>query len=127
MHPNAALLRRLFAAYAAGDLDAVGAALTSDVVWETPGRSALAGRRVGVEAVVDQLGRAAALSDGTYRAEVRDVLASDAHAVVLYTGTATRAGRTAALDVVVYTVADGRITHVRAIPADAAAFDAFWT
>jgi ketosteroid isomerase-like protein len=127
-HPHIELLQRLFAAFAAHDLDAIGEALHADVVWETAGRSRLAGRRVGVGAVLSQLARSSELSGGTYRIEVEDIAAGEDHAVVLYRGHATVGGRAASFGMVnVYAIADGRITSVQAVPVDLYAFDEFWS
>lgn len=128
MHPNAELLQRLFAAFAARDLATIDAALAPEVTWTTPGRNLLAGTYEGRDAVLAQLARSGELTGGTYATEVRDVLASDAHVAVLYTGTGTRGETTAALDVLaLYAIAGGRVTSVRVAPLDPVAFDAFWS
>jgi hypothetical protein len=81
-HPNAALGRRLFDAFAGGDPDTTSASMTEDVVWHLPGTNAFSGRFDGRQAVIDRLGRMrdAGLSA---RLEVHDVVANEEHIVAL--------------------------------------------
>lgn len=126
-HPNATLLRELFAAFGDGDIGRIGASFTEDVHWTTPGRSQLAGEFVGREAVLEQLARSGELSGGTYRVAVEDVLASDAHASVLYRGTGSRLGRSLDLrHLALYDITAGVISAVRVAPLDQYVFDEFW-
>ena len=127
-HPNARLLRDLFAAFADGDLQSIIDVMAPDIRWHTPGSSLLAGDPAGRDAVLAQLGRSRELSGGTYAIEVLDVLAGDHHAAVVYRGTAERGGRTLDLEHLgLYRIADGRVTEVFIEPLDQAAFDAFWS
>lgn len=127
-HPNARLLRDLFAAFEVGDLATITGALAEDVRWHTPGSSLLAGSPAGRDAVLVQLGRGRELSGGTYRIEVLDVLAGDHHAAVVYRGTGEREGRVLDLEhVALYRIADGVVTEVFIEPLDQPAFDAFWS
>jgi ketosteroid isomerase-like protein len=127
-HPNARLLRELFAAFESGEIERIGASFTEDVRWTTPGRSQLAGRFAGREAVLAQLVRSAELSGGTYRVAVEDIMASDARASVLYRGTGSRLGRSLDLcHLALYGIAGGMISAVRVAPMDQYAFDEFWS
>lgn len=127
VHPYAQLLARLFAAFGAGDLETVRAALAPAVRLHTPGRSRLAGTVTGVDAAVAHLARPSLLTHGTYVVDVQDILAGDNHAAVLYIATGTRAGREASLSMLaVYRIVAGRIGEVHFLPLDQAAFDAFW-
>jgi ketosteroid isomerase-like protein len=127
-HPNARLLRELFAAFDDGDIERIGASFTEDVHWTTPGRSQLAGEFVGRKAVLAQLARSSELSGSTYRVTVEDVLASDARASVLYRGTGSRRGCSFDLrHLALYDIASGMISAVRIAPLDQYAFDDFWS
>jgi uncharacterized protein len=125
---NARLLRELFIAFEGGGIERIGASFTEDVRWTTPGRSRLAGELAGREAVLAQLARSSELSGGTYRVAVEDVMASDAHASVLYRGTGSRLGRSLDLrHLALYDIAGGMISAVRVVPLDQYAFDEFWS
>jgi ketosteroid isomerase-like protein len=70
-------------ALAAGDLKAVEPALDDASVLHLPGRSGLAGRYQGGEAIIGVLSRMAALTNGALRTSLLRVLAADEHAIVL--------------------------------------------
>lgn len=94
-HPNARLLREFFAALERRDATGALSLLSDDVVWRFPGRrSVLAGEHRGREQVVRFLAAVMSLTEGTFRAEIKDIAASDDHAVVLFTGHAERRGKT---------------------------------
>jgi ketosteroid isomerase-like protein len=66
-------------------------------------------------------------TDGTYASRLIDVLASDDRAAALYRASGRRNGRTLDLEqVLLFTIADGLVTEVLALPSDPTAFDAFW-
>ena len=126
-HPNAERLLRGFGAFIQRDLEALHELFADDVRWEVPGRSVLAGTYVGVEDVLAMLGRTLELSGGTYRTDLRFVLADDENAVASYRATGARGGKQLDLDqLLVCRFAGERIAEVRALPVDQAVFDAFW-
>ncbi len=81
-HPNAELVRKIYELSGGGDVDGFADALADDVVWHVPGRGANAGAHRGKEAVLAFFGR---VIPGlrSFRIEVHDILATDAHVVVL--------------------------------------------
>jgi uncharacterized protein (TIGR02246 family) len=81
-HPNAELVRRAFDAFASGDLDALGAVFTDDVVWHVPGTNRFSGRFEGRDAVLDRLRRMEAAGIEQLL-DVHDVVANEDHAVAL--------------------------------------------
>jgi ketosteroid isomerase-like protein len=95
-HPNATRIRDLVAAFRAGDVAAIRAAIAPDATWHFPGRrGALAGHHAGHEAIFAFLGRVVELTGGTFELDVEDVLANDRRGVVLFRGRARRGdGRT---------------------------------
>ncbi|GAA2818527.1 nuclear transport factor 2 family protein [Kitasatospora sp. CM 4170] len=59
--PKAEVIERFFAAYAAGDVEAMSAVLAEDIAWTIPGRHPLSGTKHGIAEVrsfFDQLGKA---------------------------------------------------------------------
>jgi hypothetical protein len=127
-HPNAVLLRDVYAAAAEGDVERLRALIHPDVVWHVPGRNVLAGEYKGVDEVLGLLGQLAALTDGTFRAELHDVVAGDDHVVGLHAEHGQRAGRSlqARLALIGH-VRDGRLAEVWEGHLDAEAFDSFWS
>jgi ketosteroid isomerase-like protein len=128
-HPNAALLVRLFDAFARRDGAVVVAALADDVVWRVGGVNAMAGAYRGRRTVVEFLRRTTDLTEGTYRSELRYALADDEHAVAVYRARGSRPdGREIDIDqVLLCRIEGGRRAEVVALPTDQAAFDAFWS
>jgi hypothetical protein len=94
-HPNAALVRSMFDAFARRDAAAMATAIPEDAVWHFPGRrGALAGAHRGREAILLFLANVMALTAGTFRLELQDVRASGDGAVALFTGHGVRNGKT---------------------------------
>ena len=93
-HPNAALLRAGYVAFANGDIDALRERyFDPSIVWHTPGHSHLSGDFRGLDAVMESFGRLTQESDGTFKTEVHDVLGNDEHAVALCSFSASREGK----------------------------------
>jgi len=123
----ASLIRRAYQDFESGELDLLRVVMGEDVVWHEPGRSRLAGDYKGPEAVLDFLGQLKALSGGTFKIEILDVLSEPERAVVLQRESATRAGK--ALDVIAavdFEIHNGKITEVTVYQAETYEFDEFW-
>ncbi len=124
---NEELARRIFDAFARKQGFALRDVFAEDAVWTVPGTGRMAGVHRGREAIFRFLGRLPKETGGTYTSQLIDVLASDERAAALYRATGERNGRTLDLDqVLLLTVADGRITDVVALPSDPVAFEEFW-
>jgi ketosteroid isomerase-like protein len=92
---NAAALRKGYDAFSRGDMDALRNELFSpDIVWHQGGRNQTSGDYRGTDAVIGLFGKLFQLTDGTFRVELHDVLASDEHVVALARTTGQRAGKT---------------------------------
>ena len=92
---NAAALRKGYDAFSRGDMDALRNELFSpDIVWHQGGRNQTSGEYRGTDAVIGLFGKLFQLTDGTFRVELHDVLASDEHVVALARATGQRAGKT---------------------------------
>ena len=125
-HPNAALVRRVFAAFGK-DAMALSAALARDVVWRVPGQTVMSGEYHGRREVVEFLRRTGLETGGTYRSRLHTVLADDEWAVAVYRASGSRNGID--LDVeqaLVIRIADGVLKDVTAVPLDSA-FERFWS
>jgi ketosteroid isomerase-like protein len=124
-HPNAALVRRLFAAFG-NDPMAIAAALARDVVWRVPGRTVMSGEYRGRREVVEFLRRTGLETGGTYRSRLHTVFADGEWAVAIYRAIGSRNGIDLDVDqALVIRIADGVLQDVTAVPLDSA-FERFW-
>ena len=82
-HPNAALVRRVFAAFGR-DAKAISAAFARDIVWRVPGDTVMSGEYRGRRDVVEFLRRTGLETGGTYRSRLHTVFADDEWAVAIY-------------------------------------------
>ena len=127
-HPNEDLAREGFAAFARGDMEAVGQFLAEDTRWHFPGNNPLSGDYEGVTEVLGVFGKVFALSGGTFQSELHDVLANDEHIVMLVTDRAEREGRKLDDNVAqVLHVRNGKVTDVWIHHTDQSSVDAFWS
>ena len=124
-HPNAALVRRVFAAFGR-DAMAVSAALARDIVWRVPGQTAMSGEYRGRRDVVEFLRRTGLETGGTYSSRFHTVFADDDWAVAIYRATGSRNGIDLDVDqALVIRITDGLWREVTAVPLDSA-FERFW-
>lgn len=125
---NAAVVRRIFDAFARKEGLALRGLFAEDAAWSVPGQGAMAGQYRGREAIFRFLAKLPKETDGTYGSELIDVLASDERAAALYRARGTRHGRTLELDqVLLFRIEGGLVRDVLALPSDPDAFEAFWT
>jgi ketosteroid isomerase-like protein len=124
-HPNAALVRRVFAAFGK-DAKAVSAAFAREIVWRVPGHTVMSGEYRGRRDVVEFLRRTGLETGGTYRSSLHTVFADDDWAIAIYRATGTRNGIELDVDqALVIRVRDGLWQEVTAVPLDSA-FERFW-
>ena len=124
-HPNAALVRRVFAAFGR-DPKAIAAAFDRDITWRVPGDTVMSGEYHGRVEVMEFLRRTGLETDGTYRSSLHTVFADDEWAVAIYRAIGTR--NEVELDVeqaLVIRLSDGMWMDVTAVPLDDA-FAKFW-
>jgi uncharacterized protein len=125
---NEALARRIFDAFARKEGFALRGLFAEDAVWTVPGHGAMAGVYRGRDAIFRFLARLPKETDGTYSSRLIDVLASDDRAAALYHASGARRGRRLDLhQVLLFTIADGVVTEVVALPSDPDAFEEFWS
>ena len=124
-HPNAALVRRVFAAFGKNAM-AISAAFARDIVWRVPGDTVMSGEYRGRHDVMAFLSRTGVETGGTYRSRLHTVFADDDWAVAIYRATGTRNGVDLDVDqALVMRMADGLIQDVTAAPLGPA-FERFW-
>jgi ketosteroid isomerase-like protein len=124
---NAAIVRRIFDAFARKEGLALRGLFAEDAVWSVPGSGAMAGVYEGREAIFRFLARLPKETGGTYGSTLIDVLASENRAAALYRASGARNGRRLELDqVLLFRIDGGLVRHVLALPSDPDAFEAFW-
>lgn len=124
---NAAIVRRIFDAFARKEGLALRGLFADGAVWSVPGRGVMAGTYAGREAIFRFLAKLPKETDGTYASRLIDVLSSDQRAAALYRASGTRHGRTLELDqVLLFRFEGGLVQHVLALPSDPVAFEDFW-
>jgi ketosteroid isomerase-like protein len=125
-------LARLHAAqgdfYSGGDDAPLRALLHPDVEWHVPGRNAIAGDYVGIDAVMAYFARRRDHAARTFRMHPCDVLVGEEDRVAVLTdGSATIGGREERWSTVgLYRLAGDRIAGCWLLPLDPAAFDRIW-
>ncbi len=126
-HPNAALMRRFFAAFGAADRERLGECMAPDLVWHFPGHSPLSGDWRGVDGLLNGI-RAIAmtLGRGANGFELLHVLADDGVAVTVHRDYYTGEDNTLDLRYVLYVrIEDGRMAEVWEVPFDQAENDRY--
>ena len=93
--PNAVRVRRLYELGSSGDWDVLADSFAEDTVWPVPGRGAISGPHRGKPAVVAFFRRVIPGLE-SFKIEVHDILATDAHVVVLVSYAHRRDGRSEA-------------------------------
>jgi hypothetical protein len=126
---NAAIVRRGYEAFNAGDMDTLTEIFDESASWHTPGRSPIAGDHQGRDAAFAQFGRYGGETGGTFKATLQHLFESeDGRVVGVHHNTAERNGKR--LDVgcaLVFELKDGRVTDGREHFFDLYAWDEFWS
>jgi ketosteroid isomerase-like protein len=124
-----ATVRRFYEAFARKDWNAAGECFTDDVVWHLPGRSPIAGDYRGWNAILaDFFAMLGPRSNGTFRAELVDVLVGEQVVAAFQHATGQRNGKRLDLTACqVMSFRDGRIAEVRGHYADQYQLDEFWS
>jgi ketosteroid isomerase-like protein len=128
-HPNEDLVREAYDVFGRGDLETLGQMMAADVVHVTPGNNPTSGEHKGQDEVFGMYGQLFELSDGTLQVQLLDATAEgDDTVVARHHATATRGDK--ALDqeaTIVFTIEDGKISHLDEKFDDEAVNDAFWS
>lgn len=98
-----------------------------DAVWHVPGAGVMSGTYRGRSEIFRFLARLPKLTGGTYRSTFLDALASEERGAGLYRARGERNGRTIDIDqLLLFTIRDGVVTEVLALPSDPGEFERFW-
>jgi ketosteroid isomerase-like protein len=126
-HPHAEIAERVFACFRR-DPRTLASLIAEDAVWTVVGRAPVAGVYEGRRAIFDLFRATQTLTDSTYLAELRWVLADDSRTVVVYRASGRRGDRELDIDQALFIrLEDGRWQEILAVPLDPVAFESFWT
>jgi uncharacterized protein len=126
---NAEVVRRGYDAFNRADIATLAEIMDENASWHTPGRSPIAGHYQGRDAVFAQLGRYGGDTDGTFKAELKQVFTSpDGRVIGLHHNSAERNGKRLDTDCcIVFEVEDGRMVSGREHFYDLDNWDEFWS
>jgi len=128
MPQNTEIVRRGYEAFNAADIKTLTELFDEKASWHTPGRASIAGDQVGREATFAQFGRYLEGTGGTFKAEVRHLLADgDGRVVAVQHNSGARNGKRLDVDCcIVFQLRNGRITDGREFVYNLQAWDEFW-
>lgn len=124
---DAEAIRRGYEAFNAGDMATLEGLFAEDAVWYAGGSSSLSGKKQGRDAILAYFGELGARSQGTFQAEVKDVVGGEGHTVGIQQTHAEANGKT--LDIataIAFVLRDGKVTEGREFFEDTAKVDDFW-
>src|SRR6266581_5335973 len=124
---NVEMARKGYTAFNEAHLDDALETIADDILCHVGGDNPLSGEYRGKEAVLEFFMKFGQVSEGTYEADIHDVLASEEHTVVIGTSTATRHGRTHTSRFVdiIHPASDGRAKEIWRFVEDQGADDEF--
>ena len=124
---NAELVRRGYEAFNAGDLATLGELFAEDVVWYVAGNGVLSGTKQGRDAILAYFGELGARSQGSFQANVQDIVGGENHTVGIQQSHAENNGKTLELaTVIAFVLRDGKVIEGREFSEDTARSDEFW-
>lgn len=126
---NTDVVRRGYKAFNEADLATLDQLFADNATWTTPGSSGAAGTASGKDAVFAQFGRYGGETQGTFRADLKEVFESDGGRVVgLHHNSGRRNGKELDTDCcIVFDVEDGRIVSGTEHFLDLHNWDRFWS
>jgi ketosteroid isomerase-like protein len=125
---NEQVVKDGYAAFSAGDMDALRDLMVPDMVHNVPGDNAISGEYKGIDNVLGLYGKLFELTDGTMSVTLNSTTAKgDDHVIAKHTGKAERNGKTLDSDATLdFTIKDGKIARIDESNDDQGAEDAFW-
>ena len=125
---NIEVAKKAYQAFNEQHLEDVMDSMDDGVQWHVGGDNPLTGDYKGKQAVMGLFAKFGQLTEGTYEADIHDILASEEHTVVLGTYTATRHGRThsARFVDIIHPGSDGKAKEFWRFAEDQAAEDEFF-
>lgn len=125
---NVELVRRGYAAFNAGDMATLSDLFAEDAVWHVAGSGVLSGTKQGRDAVLAYFGELGARTQGSFQANLEDIVGGENYTVAIQQTRGENNGKTLDMaTVITFVVRDGKITEGREFFEDTAKADDFWT
>ncbi|SDL02364.1 nuclear transport factor 2 family protein [Arthrobacter sp. ok362] len=125
---NVELVRQGYAAFNSGDMATLSDLFAEDAVWYAAGSGVLSGTKQGRDAIMSYFGELGARSQGSFQANLQDVVGGEKYTVGIQQTQAQGNGKTIDLaTVITFVVRDGKIAEGREYFEDTAKADDFWT
>lgn len=125
-HPNTLNLEKIYADFLKNDIQALLISCGEAITFQVPGKSRLAGK-YNRNTFPDLITKLHELSEGSYKLELHDVLASEQHGAVLVTEKLMRDGKPVEFRMVhIWRFESGKPIAWYAYPRDLYQFDAAW-
>jgi ketosteroid isomerase-like protein len=120
-------IRRGYKAFGEGDMDALRAIYTADVVQSQPGNNQVSGEYSGVDNVLGLYGQLFELSGGTFSVDLKSVKLQGDKVVAVHHAKAERDGKFLDADETIeFAFAGALVSRLDLRYEDQAAEDAFW-
>ena len=124
---NVELVRRGYTAFNAGDMATLSDLFAEDAVWYAAGSGVLSGTKQGRDAIMSYFGELGARSQGSFQANLEDVVGGEKYTVGIQQTQAQGNGKRIDLaTVITFVVRDGKIVEGREFFEDTAKADDFW-
>ena len=124
---NVELVRRGYTAFNAGDMTTLSSLFAEDAVWYAAGNGVLSGTKQGRDAIMGYFGELGTRSQGSFQANLEDVVGGEKYTVGIQQTQAQSNGKTMDLaTVITFVVRDGKIVEGREFFEDTAKADDFW-
>ncbi len=124
---NVELVRRGYEAFNAGDMATLSEIFAEDAVWHAAGGGVLSGTKQGRDAVLAYFGELGARSQGSFQADVQDIVGGEKHTVAIQQthARATAKHSTRAPSLRLWSATE-RLLEGREYFEDTAKWDDFW-
>lgn len=124
---NVELVRRGYEAFNAGDMATLSEIFAEDAVWHVAGSGVLSGTKQGREAILAYFGELGARSQGSFQADIEDIVGGEKHTVAIQRASSNGDGKTLDMGTVIaFVVRDGKIAEGREYSEDTSKWDEFW-
>ena len=125
---NAETVRLCYDAFNEGDMETIRKNFHKDVTWDTPGKSSMAGKKHGLDKVIDYFKKLGKETQGTFKANLEETaISEDGQVVGIHTNTAKRNSKKLHLDCcIVFEFKEGKIYSGKEYPYDVYTWDDFW-
>ena len=125
---NVELVRRGYTAFNSGDMATLSDMFAEDAVWHVAGSGVLSGTKQGRDAVLAYFGELGARTQGSFQANLEDIVGGENYTVAIQHTRGENNGKTLDMTTVItFVVRDGKITEGREFFEDTAKADDFWT